>query len=81
MKEDYERLRTWISWTPSAFHKRPFAKGTIVLIGNARVSKGDDQSNKAEAKALADAGCKRIFKEEASGGRWERPDYTGCLII
>ncbi|MER8970877.1 recombinase family protein, partial [Mesorhizobium sp. M0808] len=42
-------------------------------------SKGDDQSNKAQAKALADAGCKRIFKEEASGGRWERPELHRML--
>ncbi len=50
-----------------------------MLIGYARVSKGDDQSNKAQAKALADAGCKRIFKEEASGGRWERPELHRML--
>ncbi|MER9048017.1 recombinase family protein [Mesorhizobium sp. M0923] len=43
------------------------------------LSKGDDQSNKAQAKALADAGCKRIFKEEASGGRWERPELHRML--
>lgn len=64
---------------PAAFHKRSFAKGTLVLIGYARVSKGDDQSNKAQAKALADAGCNRIFKEEASGGRWERPELHRML--
>ncbi|MCM5693573.1 recombinase family protein [Sinorhizobium meliloti] len=51
----------------------------MVLIGYARVSKGDDQSNKAQAKALADAGCKGIFKEEASGGRWERPELHRML--
>ncbi|MER8383801.1 recombinase family protein [Mesorhizobium sp. M1399] len=45
-----------------------------MLIGYARVSRGDDQSNTAQARALADAGCKRILKEEASGGRWERPE-------
>ncbi len=50
-----------------------------MLIGYARVSKGDDQSNKAQAKALADTGCKRIFKEEASGGRWERPELHRML--
>ena len=50
-----------------------------MLIGYARVSRGDDQSNKAQARALADAGCKRIFKEEASGGRWERPELHRML--
>lgn len=43
------------------------------LIGYARVSKGDDQSNAAQRRALDAAGCKRIFEETASGGRWDRP--------
>ncbi|ESX64103.1 hypothetical protein X759_32470 [Mesorhizobium sp. LSHC420B00] len=50
-----------------------------MLIGYARVSRGDDQSNTAQARALADAGCKRILKEEASGGRWERPELHRML--
>lgn len=44
-----------------------------MLIGYARVSKGDDQSNALQAKALKAAGCQRIFEEAASGGRWDRP--------
>ena len=44
-----------------------------MLIGYARVSKGDDQSNALQAKALKAAGCKRVFEEAASGGRWDRP--------
>ena len=43
------------------------------LIGYARVSKGDEQSNAAQARALKDAGCKRLFEDTASGGRWDRP--------
>lgn len=43
------------------------------LIGYARVSKGDEQSNTAQARALDAAGCKRVFDETASGGRWDRP--------
>ena len=43
------------------------------LIGYARVSKGDDQSNAAQARALTVSGCKRLFEETASGGRWDRP--------
>ena len=42
-------------------------------IGYARISKGDDQSNALQLKALKAAGCKRIFEEAASGGRWDRP--------
>ncbi len=42
------------------------------LIGYARVSKGDDQSNAAQRCALDAAGCRRVFEETASGGRWDR---------
>lgn len=50
-----------------------------MLIGYARVSKGDDQSNRAQARALAESGCKRVFEEKASGGRWERPELHRML--
>jgi len=43
------------------------------LIGYARVSKGDEQSNAAQARSLDAAGCQRVFEEAASGGRWDRP--------
>ena len=42
------------------------------LLGYARVSKGDDQSNAAQLTALKRAGCARLFEEAASGGRWDR---------
>jgi DNA invertase Pin-like site-specific DNA recombinase len=43
------------------------------------VSKGDEQSNKAQARALSDAGCARVFEEKASGGRWDRPELHRML--
>jgi DNA invertase Pin-like site-specific DNA recombinase len=43
------------------------------LLGYARVSKGDDQSNAAQLTALKRASCARLFEEAASGGRWDRP--------
>lgn len=43
------------------------------LIGYARVSKGEEQSNMAQCRALEAAGCRRVFEETASGGRWDRP--------
>src|SRR6201994_1628395 len=45
-----------------------------VLLGYARVSKGDEQNNLLQAKALRAAGCRRVFEEVASGGRWDRPE-------
>jgi len=50
-----------------------------MLIGYTRVSKGDEQSNKAQARALSEAGCSRVFEEKASGGRWDRPELQRML--
>ena len=60
--------------------KRPFMKARrSLLLGYARVSKGDEQSNVLQAKALRAAGCRRIFEEAASGGRWDRPELHRML--
>ena len=50
-----------------------------LLLGYARVSKVDDQDNAAQVKALRQAGCKRVFEEKASGGRWDRPQLHNVL--
>src|SRR4028118_634276 len=50
-----------------------------MLFGYARVSKGDDQSNALQKKALQEAGVERIFSESASGGRWDRPQLHKML--
>ena len=68
----------------SSMRKRSFVKGSKspsggVLFGYACVSKGDEQSNAVQAKALSSAGCRRIFEEAASGGRWDRPELHGML--
>jgi DNA invertase Pin-like site-specific DNA recombinase len=49
-------------------------KRNTTLIGYARVSKIDQQDTRAQVKALKEVGCKRIFQESASGGRWDRPE-------
>jgi DNA invertase Pin-like site-specific DNA recombinase len=59
--------------------KRSFVKPQNTLLGYARVSKGDQQNNALQAKALKDAGCKRVFEEAASGGRWDRPELHRML--
>jgi DNA invertase Pin-like site-specific DNA recombinase len=50
-----------------------------MLIGYARVSKIDQQDTRAQVKALKEAGCRRIFEEHASGGRWDRPELHRAL--
>src|SRR5258707_6252498 len=54
-------------------------KRSKMLIGYARVSKLDQQDTRAQVKALKEAGCKRIFEEHASGGRWDRPELHRAL--
>lgn len=50
-----------------------------MLVGYAPVSKADRQDTAAQVKALRKAGCKRIFEEKASGGRWDRPQLHKAL--
>jgi len=50
-----------------------------MLIGYARVSKGEEQTNALQMKALRQAGCARLFEEAASGGRWDRPELHRML--
>jgi DNA invertase Pin-like site-specific DNA recombinase len=50
----------------------------VMRIGYARVST-QEQDNAAQIAALKEAGCKRIFEEKATGGRWERPELHRLL--
>jgi DNA invertase Pin-like site-specific DNA recombinase len=50
-----------------------------MLIGLARVSKGDDQTDALQLAALKKAGCERIYREPISGGRWDRPELKRML--
>ncbi len=49
-----------------------------MFIGYARVSTSD-QDTAAQAAALKAAGCELIFREKASGGRWDRPELHTLL--
>jgi DNA invertase Pin-like site-specific DNA recombinase len=49
------------------------------LIGYARVSKTEDQDIAPQIEALEAAGCKRVYEEKASGGRWDRPELHRLL--
>src|SRR6266850_8377991 len=51
---------------------------SAMLLGYARVST-DDQDTTAQVVALKKAGCERIFREKASGGRWDRPEFHRLL--
>src|SRR4030081_383773 len=47
-------------------------------IGYARVST-EEQSTAAQIEALEKAGCDPVYKEYASGGRWDRPELQHIL--
>jgi DNA invertase Pin-like site-specific DNA recombinase len=49
-----------------------------MLIGYARVST-NDQETAAQVAALKAAGYERIYREKASGGRWDRPELHKIL--
>jgi DNA invertase Pin-like site-specific DNA recombinase len=49
-----------------------------MLVGYARVST-NGQDTAAQAAALKAAGCERIYRENASGGRWDRPELHRLL--
>ena len=50
-----------------------------MLLGYARVSKGETQDTRLQETALRAAGVERLFTEQASGGRWERPQLHRLL--
>ncbi|PWT78524.1 MAG: resolvase [Acidobacteria bacterium] len=50
-----------------------------MLIGYARVSKLDEQTTHAQVQELRKASCKRIYQENVSGGRWDRPELHKAL--
>ncbi len=49
-----------------------------MLIGYARVST-NDQETATQVAALKAAGCERIYREKAPGGRWDRPELHRLL--
>ncbi len=49
-----------------------------MLIGYARISTSE-QDTKMQVAALQSAGCESIYRERASGGRWDRPELHKLL--
>jgi DNA invertase Pin-like site-specific DNA recombinase len=49
-----------------------------MFLGYARVST-TDQDTTAQVTALKAAGCERIYREKAPGGRWARPELHRLL--
>ncbi len=49
-----------------------------MLIGYVWVST-DNQETAPQVAALKSAGCERVYREKASGGRWDRPELQEIL--
>jgi DNA invertase Pin-like site-specific DNA recombinase len=49
-----------------------------MTLGYARVSTSE-QDTSAQVSALKSTGCEKIFREKASGGRWDRPELHRLL--
>jgi DNA invertase Pin-like site-specific DNA recombinase len=54
-------------------------KAALMLLGYARVSKGEDQSTAAQRRLLREAGAEKVYEEAVSGSRWDRPELTRLL--
>ena len=50
----------------------------MMMLGYARVST-NEQDTAAQVAALKSAGCEKIFRDKASGGRWDRPELHRLL--
>jgi len=50
-----------------------------MIVGYSRVSKGDEQNNKLQLQAFKTAEVEKVFEENASGGRWDRPILHNML--
>lgn len=48
-------------------------------VGYARVSRGDHQDVATQVRILQEAGCGRLYREEASGGDAKRPQLEALL--
>ena len=63
---------------PFSGARRDWARLPPCLIGYARVSTGE-QTTAAQVAALKTSGCELIFRDNASGGRWDRPELHKLL--
>jgi len=64
---------------PNPVQKQQDSATKSALVGYARVSKTEGQDLTPQLDALDAAGCRRIYEEKASGGRWDRPELKRLL--
>jgi len=50
-----------------------------MILGYARVSKGETQDTRLHETALRAAGVERLCTDQASGGRWDQPQLLRLL--
>jgi DNA invertase Pin-like site-specific DNA recombinase len=84
LQQDFDRRFARNCSATKSIRKRSFTNGSGpsgggTLLGYARVSKADEQNNAPQTKALRAGGCRHLFEETASGGRWDRPELHRLL--
>ena len=51
-----------------------------MLIGYARISRAQDQTDRLQLAALKKAGCRRIYRDQASGDRADRVELEKAIL-
>jgi len=74
-----QRLGRRANLLPKSEQKQQDSATDSTLIGYARVSKAEGQELGPQLSALEAAGCRRVYEEKASGGRWDRPELSRLL--
>ena len=64
---------------PNNIQKQQENAASAMMLGYARVSKAEDQDTAPQIEALEAAGCRRVYEERVSGGRWDRPELHRLL--
>lgn len=78
-RQTKQRVARRANRLPNVAQKQPNNATGPVLIGYARVSRAEGQELAPQLSALEAAGCRRIYEEKASGGRWDRPELSQLL--
>jgi DNA invertase Pin-like site-specific DNA recombinase len=56
-----------------------YGRNDAMVFGYSRVSKGDPDNARLQQQAFKAAQVEKVFKESASGGRWDRPHLHKML--
>ena len=80
MKGVCARLKPGKNRTPQKLAQtNVYGRNDAMVFGYSRVSKGDPDNARLQQQAFKAAQVEKVFKESASGGRWDRPHLHKML--